>query len=87
MTCCYRQNTYLIFELRYVNVLERSIKVNAIHMFRYHLDLLPPDLPSVSFINQSDIHNHNTRQVSDFHIAATNTKLAQNTSLFTDQLF
>ena len=49
-------------------------------MFRHHLNLLlPSDLPSISFINQSDIHNYNTRHVSDLHIAPTNTKLAGNT--------
>ena len=48
-------------------------------MFRHHRNLLPSDLPSISFINQSDIHNYNTRHVSDLHIAPTNTKLAGNT--------
>ena len=42
-------------------------------MFRHHRNLLPLDLPSISFINQSDIHNYNTRHVSDLHIAPTNT--------------
>ena len=51
----------------------------AIHMFRHHRNLLPLDLSSISFINQSDIHNYNTRHVSDLHIAPTNTKLAGNT--------
>ena len=49
-----------------------------IHMFRHHRKLLPLDLPSISFINQSDIHNYNTRHVSDLHIAPTNPKLARN---------
>ena len=51
----------------------------AIHMFRHHRNLLPSNLPSISFINQSDIQNYNTRHVSDLHIAPTNTKLAGNT--------
>ena len=51
----------------------------VIHMFRHHWNLLPLDLPSISFIKQSDIHNYNTRHVSDLHIAPTNTKLAGNT--------
>ena len=53
-------------------------------MLGHHRNLIPADLPSISFINQSDIHNYNTRHVSDLHIAPTNTKLAGNTS---DQLF
>ena len=48
-------------------------------MFRHHRNLLPLALPSISFINQSDILNYNTRHVSDTHIALTNTKLAGNT--------
>ena len=48
-------------------------------MFRHHRNLLPSDLPTISFINQSDIHNYITRHVSDLHIAPTNTKLAGNT--------
>ena len=51
----------------------------AIHMYRYHHDLLPPDLPYVTFTTQSEIHNYNTRQVSNLHIAPTNTQLAKNT--------
>ena len=48
-------------------------------MYRYHHDLLPPDLPNVSFTTQSEIHNYNTRQAFNLHIAPTNTQLANNT--------
>ena len=53
----------------------------AIHMYRYHHDLLPPDLPITShqFTIQSEIHHYNTRQALDLHIAPTNTMLAENT--------
>ena len=48
-------------------------------MYRYHHDLLPPDLPNVTFTTQSEIHNYSTRQVLNLHIAPTNTQLAKNT--------
>ena len=48
-------------------------------MFRHHRNLLPLDLPSISFTNQSDIHSYNTRHVSDLHIAPANGKLEGNT--------
>ena len=51
----------------------------AIHMYRFYHDLLPPDLPNVTFTTQSEIHNYNTRQVLNLHIAPTNTQLAKNT--------
>ena len=50
----------------------------ACHMFRYHNDLLPSDLPNNNFVTKSHIHDHYTRQTSDFHINPSNTKLAQN---------
>ena len=50
----------------------------AIHMYRFHHDLLPPGLPNNSFSAQSDFHDYNTRQANDFHINPTNTKLAEN---------
>ena len=49
-------------------------------MFWHQHNLLPLDLPSISLINQSEIHNYNnTGHVSDLHIASRNTKLAGNT--------
>ena len=51
----------------------------AVHMYRYHHNLLPPGLPNNSFAVQSDIHSYNTRQALNFHIDSTNTKLAENT--------
>ena len=51
----------------------------AIHMYRFYHDLLPPDLPNVTFTTQSEIHNYNTRQVLNLHIVPTNTQLAKNT--------
>ena len=50
----------------------------AIHMYRYHHDLLPRGLPNCHFITQADIHGHNTRQASNLHVDQTKTKLAQN---------
>ena len=51
----------------------------AVHMYRYHHNLLPPGLPNNNFAVQSDIHSYNTRQALDLHIDSTNTKLAENT--------
>ena len=48
-------------------------------MYRFYHDLLPPDLPNVTFTTQSEIHNYNTRQVLNLHIVPTNTQLAKNT--------
>ena len=48
-------------------------------MYRYHNDLLPPDLPNVTITTQSEIHNYNTRQLLNLHIAPTNTQLAKKT--------
>lgn len=50
----------------------------AIHMYRYHHDLLPPDLPNNHFQIIADIHDHDTRQANDLHIDSTSTKLAEN---------
>ena len=50
----------------------------AVHMFRYHHNLLPPDLPNNKFLTLADIHDHNTRHASDLYIDPTKTKLAQN---------
>ena len=50
----------------------------AIHMYRYHHDLLPPGLPNNHFPTQANIHDYNTRQANDLHVDPTNTKLAQN---------
>ena len=40
-------------KIRYLYIYEL-----AIHMFRHHCNLLPLDLPSISFINQSNVHNN-----------------------------
>ena len=50
----------------------------AIHIHRYHYDLLPPNLPDIQFTNQSDIHRYHTRQAQDLH---TNISLAKNTMM------
>ena len=50
----------------------------AIHMYRYHHDLLPPGLPNNHLPTQANIHDYNTRQANDLHVDPTNTKLAQN---------
>ena len=50
----------------------------AIHMYRYHHDLVPPGLPNNHFPTQANIHDYNTRQVNDLHVNPTSTKLAQN---------
>ena len=69
--------TPIFIALKELRIRDFYIYQLAIH--RHHRNLPPLDLPSISFINQSDIHNYNTRHVSDLHIALTNTKLAGNT--------
>ena len=61
------------YRLKKLKIRDLYIYQLTINMFRHHSNLLPLDLPSISFINQSDIHNYNTRHVSDLHIAPSNT--------------
>ena len=62
-----------------IKIRDIYIQKLAVHMYRYHYDLLPPGLPNNKFTVQSDIHKYNTRQALDLHIDPSNTKLARNT--------
>ena len=67
------------YKLKKLQIRDLYIYQLAVHMFKYHHNLLLLYLPSISFIKQSDTHNYNTRHISNLHIAPTNTKLAENT--------
>ena len=71
--------TFIVSLLKKLKIRDIYIQQLAVHMYRYHHDLLPPGLPNNKFTVQSDIHNYNTRQALDLHIDPTNTKLAKNT--------
>ena len=71
--------TPLFLSFKKIKICDIYIQQLAVHMYRYHHDLLPPGLPNNKFTVQSNIYNYNTRQALDLHIDPTNTKLAKNT--------
>ena len=82
-TCTYslwlEHTTPLFLALNKLKIRDIYTYQLAIHMYRFYHDLLPPDLPNVTFTTQSEIHNYNTRQVLNLHIVPSNTQLAKNT--------
>ena len=72
--------TLLFLSLKKLKIRNIYTQQLAVHMYRYHHDLLPPGLPNNNFTVQSNFHNYNTRQARDLHIDPTNTKLAENTN-------
>ena len=71
--------TTLFLSLKKLKIRDIYIQQLAVHIYRYHYDLLPPGIPNDKFTIQSDIHKYNTRQALDLHIDPTNTNLAKNT--------
>ena len=53
--------TPLFLSLKKIKIRDFYTHQIAVHMYRYHNDLLPPGLPNNSFTVQSDIHNYNAR--------------------------
>ena len=68
-----RFKTFNIFELNNFNI--------AIFMFLCHKGLIPTIISSKFCLN-SEIHAHNTRQSSTFHIPLIRTSVSKNTVLF-----
>ena len=76
-TCTYslwlEHSTPLFLSLNKLKIRDIYTYQLAVHMYRYHHNLLPPGLPNNNFAVQSEIHSYNTRQALDLHIDSTNT--------------
>ena len=70
----------LFYSLKTLKVCDLYTFQTAQFMYRYHHNQLPPGiLDQDYFMTNMDVHDHNTRSSTDYHVRRTNTKFAENT--------